>query len=178
MRGHITTNDSPSTMRHLTQKPMPSKSCSSLFRVKWIYHTWLASSQIGGSRKQQSTKPKNINRWADRLAYFTFSCLAGLVYSAPFSAHVISDEAVDDISPLLFGPLWKLFAATGWFLWGSGAGGLTPSSANFLRRFMTVGRNLVDSERSPGSWKHKQSSIKSITFRYRIESVTTYFHHF
>lgn len=139
---------------------MPSKSRSSLFRTKWINHTWLASSRIGGSRKQQSSKPKNINRWAHRLAYFTFSCLEGLVYSVPISDHVTSDEAVDDTSPLLFDPLWKLFAATGRFLWGSGAGGFCPSSASFLRRFMTVGRNLVDSERSPGSWKHKQSSIK------------------
>lgn len=36
-------------------------------------------------------------------------------------------------------------------LWLVFVDGACPSSASFLRRFMTVGRNLVDKERSPGS---------------------------
>lgn len=46
---------------------------------------------------------------------------------------VTSDSAVEFIDWLLF------------------VGGACPSSASFLRRFMTVGMNLVDKERSPGS---------------------------
>ena len=34
------------------------------------------------------------------------------------------------------------------------AGFFDPSSASFFRRFITVGRNLVDKERSPGTCMH------------------------
>lgn len=45
----------------------------------------------------------------------------------------------------------ELFDGRDGFRSGLGVAAAVPSSASFLRRFITVGRNLVDTERIPGS---------------------------
>lgn len=52
------------------------------------------------------------------------------------------------LSPLVVTSDWAEECIEVWLLFVDGA---CPSSASFLRRFMTVGMNLVDKERSPGS---------------------------
>ncbi|KAF5468384.1 hypothetical protein F2P56_012539 [Juglans regia] len=61
-----------------------------------------------------------------------------------YSDEVTSDEALDDVSPLELTPFLKLFDASAGFLCGSLAAGTCPSSANLLRRFITVRRNFED----------------------------------
>ena len=159
-------------MRHLTQKCL-LKLVPHLLTVvelnRWIIYI---SHPIMEEAETSIVKQKNVALWTD-VAYFIFSCIEGLEYSEPFSDVVTSDEPVDEKSLLLVTPLWSLLAASGWFLWGSVAG-FCPSSANFLRRFITVGRNLVDNARSPGSWKHVQSNIRLIKFFDKTETNTLF----
>ena len=70
----------------------------------------------------------------------------GLLYSNSFSL-VTSDEAVDE------NPLVLIWTVCGGFT------GLSPCSANFLRRFVIVGINFVDSDRIPGSYNQNQKGV-------------------
>jgi len=84
----------------------------------------------------------------------------GLVYSAPLSDDVTLEDATDVES--LFIPFPKLLESSSGFLRVSGAAGCCPSSASFLRRFMTVGRNFVERESIPGSCTYiQQQRIRS-----------------
>ena len=79
-------------------------------------------------------------------------CFIGLVYSAPLSDDVTLDDATDVKSLSI--PFPKLLESSSGILRGSGAAGRCPSSASFLRRFITVGRNFVERESIPGSCTH------------------------
>lgn len=83
----------------------------------------------------------------------------GLEYSTPLSG----DDILDDASEveLLYTPFLKLFESSSGPRRRSGAGGCCPWSANFLRMFITVGRNFVDKERSPGSCMKLRGKKKS-----------------
>ena len=48
-------------------------------------------------------------------------------------------------------------------------GGFAPSSASFLRRFMTVGRSLVAKESIPGTCKHAELKISLLRVFDEIE---------
>lgn len=75
-------------------------------------------------------------------------CTKWLEYSVPFSEEVTTEEATDAVSLVSF---VELFAKNEELCWGFEFAGRWPCSASFLRRSMTVGRNLVDIESIPGS---------------------------
>lgn len=103
----------------------------------------LSSKSKPKTLKQQS---QNVKKTYRSCPLHVHCCLGGLKYSISLS----DDAKLEDVDEdeLLITPLLKLFE---WFLSSTGAAGCLPSSANLRRMFITVGRNFVDKERSPGS---------------------------
>lgn len=121
-----------------------------------LFPLFVASSQIHESQLcSLILKNNNKSGITEKIvlstkAYWNFWWAEGLEYSVPF-LEVTSHKALE--SPVLF---WNFFPAAGGLCWESGFARPWPASVSFLRRFVIVGRTLVDKERSPGSCKQKR----------------------
>lgn len=137
----------PHCIRHLHKKK-----CLWMSHYSWMLtsHEFLDTTKTPACSLQTLASSNRKIQLPKQITSFNYSYFDGLEYSIPLS-EVTLDEALDDISMWPGSPLLLLFDG---FLWGLLDAGLCASSASFLIRFITVGRNLVDKDISPGSWKH------------------------